>query len=260
MAEAKQRALVTGASSGLGTELARVLAERGIDLVISARRTERLEALAGELRREHGVDVTVLPGDLSMPQGPRQLFEAVKAAGQRVDILVNNAGFGYFGPFLEQTLEQIDEMIAVNVGAVTRLTRMFAEVMKAQGGGRILQVSSYAALQPIPRYCVYSGAKAHVIAFSQALRHELRKTGVQISVVAPGFMNTEFHDVAQHEKSLLMKMTTVPVRYVARRAIAGMFKGKFLITPGVVYRVNNWLLPFTPRRMASGISAAIVKS
>lgn len=260
MDASKQRALITGASSGLGVELARVLAQRGIDLAISARRADRLEALADEMRREHKVDVVVLPGDLAMAQGPQQLFEAVKAAGLRIDILVNNAGFGHFGPFLDQSLEQIEEMIAVNVSAVTTLTRLFAETMKAQGGGHILQVSSYAALQPIPRYCVYSGAKAHVIAFSQALRHELRKSGVQISVVAPGFMNTEFHDVAHHEKTLLMKLTTVPVWWVARRAIAGMFRGKFLITPGVVYRVNNWLLPFTPRRLATGISAAIVKS
>ncbi len=170
---------------------------------------------------------------------------------------MNNAGFGLFGPFLEQTLAQIDEMIAVDIRAVTVLTRLFAETMKQQGGGYILQVASYAALMPIPRYAVYSGAKAHVIAFTQALSAELQKNNVRLSVVAPGFMATEFHDVSNHKKTLLMKLTTVPVRWTAKRAVAGMFKGKLLITPGAVYRVNNWLRPFTPRRMQSAMAGAI---
>ena len=257
MAEAKQCALVTGASSGFGAEIARVLAGRGIDLVITARRTDRLELLAGELRSAHGVEVKVLSADLAQAGAPQRLFDEVQSFGQRIDILVNNAGFGLFGPFLEQTLGQIEQMIALDVGAVMALTRLFAEAMKNQGGGYILQVASYAALAPIPRYAVYSGAKAHVIAFTQALAHELRKNNVRLSVVAPGFMETEFHDVSNHKRTLLMKLTTVPVRWVAKRAVEGMFKGKLLITPGVVYRVNNWLRPFTPRRMQTAIAGAI---
>ncbi len=257
MDASKQCALVTGASSGFGAEIARVLAERGIDLVIAARRTDRLEALAGELRSAHGVDVKVLAADLAQAGAPQRLFEAAQSLGRRIDILVNNAGFGLFGPFLEQTLAQIDEMIAVDIRAVTVLTRLFAETMKQQGGGYILQVASYAALVPIPRYAVYSGAKAHVIAFTQALSAELQKNKVRLSVVAPGFMATEFHDVSNHKKTLLMKLTTVPVRWTAKRAVAGMFKGKLLITPGAVYRVNNWLRPFTPRRMQTAMAGAI---
>lgn len=257
MAESKQRALVTGASSGFGVEIARVLAERGIDLVITARRTERLETLAGELRCAHGVDVKVLSKDLAQAGAPHRLFDEVQSLGRRIDILVNNAGFGLFGPFLEQTLAQIEQMIALDISAVTVLTRLFAEAMKKQGGGYILQVASYAALAPIPRYAVYSGAKAHVIAFTQALGGELKKSNVRLSVVAPGFMQTEFHDVSNHKRTLLMKLTTVPVRWTARRAVDGMFKGKLLITPGAVYRVNNWLRPFTPRRMQTAMAGAI---
>ena len=257
MAASKQRALVTGASSGFGAEIARLLAERGIDLVITARRTDRLETLAAELRNQHGVDVKVLSADLLQAGAAQCLFDEARALCGRIDILVNNAGFGWFGPFLEQTLAQIDAMIAVDIAALTMLTRLFAETMKKQGGGYILQVASYAALAPIPRYAVYSGAKAHVIAFTQALAHELRKSNVRFSVVAPGFMETEFHDVSNHKKTLLMKLTTVPVRWTAKRAVAGMFKGKFLITPGVVYRVNNWLRLFTPRRMQTAMAGAI---
>jgi short-subunit dehydrogenase len=254
----KQRALVTGASSGLGIEIARVLAERGYDLAISARRKERLEALADELRKAHNTSVIVLPADLSSLQGPQLLFDAVQAAGLRIDILINNAGFGHFGPFLNQTRDQINETIAVDVTALTILTRLFAETMKAQGGGYILQVSSFAALQPIPRYCVYSAAKAYVVALVQALRHELRKTNVSVSVVAPGFMTTEFHDVAKHEQTFLMKITTLPLRYTARKSVNGMFRRKLLITPGLFYQIVGFLLRFTPRRLASAISAMMV--
>ncbi len=254
------RALITGASSGLGVEFARALAQRGHSLIVTARRRERLETLAAELEKKYAVAVTVVPADLSVPGGPQQLFDAVQAAGLRVDILVNNAGFGYFGPFLGQSLEQIGEMLWVNVSALTTLTRLFAQAMKEQGGGHILQVSSYAALQPIPRYCVYSAAKAYVVALAQTLRYELRKSNVRVSVVAPGFMPTEFHDVARHEKSKLMKMMTYPAAFMAERAISGMFKNKLLITPGLMYHMNNWALRLLPRSAASALSAAVVRS
>jgi short-subunit dehydrogenase len=256
----KQRALVTGASSGFGIELARVLATRGIDLVVAARRRERLESLASELRQAHAVDVVVLAADLSTLDGPRQLFDAIQAAGLRIDILINNAGFGLFGPFLEQSLEQIQELIEVDVLAVAILTRLFAQKMQDQGGGYILQVSSFAALQPIPRYSVYSGAKAFLIAMTQSLRHELRSSGVSVSAVAPGFMSTEFHAVAHHEWTLLMKLIRLPIRYAARRAIAGMFRRKLLITPGLFYQIVGFFLRFTPRSWASAISGAISKN
>jgi short-subunit dehydrogenase len=256
----KQRALVTGASSGFGVEMARVLAKRGLDLVIAARRRERLEALATELRQAHSIDVVVLTADLSAPAGPQKLFDDVRTAGLKIDVLVNNAGLGRFGLFLDQSLAEIQELIAVDVLAVTVLTRLFAQWMKEQGGGYILQVSSFAALQPIPRYSVYSGAKAYLIAMAQALVHELRHTGVSISVVAPGFMSTEFHDVSGHKWTLWMKIINLPIRYAARSAIRGMFRRKLLITPGLFYQIVGFFLRFTPRWLASSIAGAISKN
>lgn len=254
----RQRALVTGASSGFGVELAKVLAGRGVDLVIAARRRDRLDSLAAQLRQEHKIDVVVMPVDLSASDGPRQLFDAIQTAGLQIDILINNAGLGYFGQFLTQTFEQIQEMIAVDVAAVTTLTRLFAEPMKQRGAGYILLVSSFAALAPIPRYSVYSGAKAFLIAMAQGLQHEWRKNGVRISVVAPGFMSTEFHTVAHHERTALMKITNLPIRYTARKAIAGMFRGKLLITPGLYYQIVGMFLRITPRRITSALSAMTV--
>ena len=119
------------------------------------------------MRTDHGADVIVLPADLSTASGPEQLFDAVTATGKRIDIVVNNAGFGYFGPFLNQSLAQIDEMLTVDIRALTTLTRLFAEAMKQQGGGRFLEVSSFAGLQPIPRYSVYSAAKSYVVILTQ---------------------------------------------------------------------------------------------
>jgi uncharacterized protein len=255
----KQRALVTGASSGLGVELARVLAKRGVDLVISARRQDRLDTLAADLRTKHGADVIVLPSDLSTASGPQQLFDAAIATGKRIDIVVNNAGFGYFGPFLNQTLAQIDEMLAVDIRALTTLTRLFADTMKQQGGGRFLQVSSFAGLQPIPRYSVYSAAKSYVVILTQALRHELKPASIQLSVVVPGFMPTEFHDVSNHEKTRMMKLLEMPASYVARKAVAGMFRGKMVITPGLFYQLNNLALRLLPRSTASALSSWVVK-
>jgi uncharacterized protein len=254
----KQRALVTGASSGLGMEIARVLAQRGIDLAISARRRDRLEALAEELRRDHHVDVVVFSVDFVQTDAAQHLFDEVRDAGLRIDILVNNAGLGHFGPFLGQSISQIQEMIAVDVASVMVLTRLFARAMNDQGGGHILQVASFAGIQPIPRYSVYSGAKAFLIASTQALRHELRKTGVRISVVAPGFMLTEFHNVAHHQRTFLMKLTNLPLRYTARNAVSGMFRGKLLITPGIFYQINGVIVRFLPRRLASALSALSV--
>ncbi len=254
----KQRALVTGASSGFGKEIAQVLAARGIDLAIAARRRDRLEAFADELRREHHIDVAVFSVDLAQTDAAQHLFDEIRAAGLQIDILVNNAGLGHFGPFLGQSISQIQEMIAVDVTAVMVLTRLYAKAMNDQGSGRILLVSSFAALQPIPRYSVYSGAKAFLIATAQGLQHELRKTGVRISVVAPGFMLTEFHDVAHHERTFLMKLTNLPIRYTARKAVAGMLRGKLLITPGLFYQINGVLVRFLPRRLASRLSALSV--
>ena len=252
----RQRALVTGASSGLGVELAKVLAQHGIDLVLAARRLDRLDALAAQLRSDHGIDVVAFRIDLSSADGPQQLFDQVQSAGLRIDILVNNAGMGHFGPFLKQSLAQIQEMIAVDVVAVTTLTRLFAEKMKQQGGGHILLVSSFAALAPIPRYSIYSAAKAFLIAFVQALGHEWKHSGVHLSAVVPGFMWTEFHDVAHHQRTSLMKLTTLPVHYTARKAINGMFRGKLLITPGLFYQFAGVILRLSPRRMVSALSRA----
>jgi len=253
-------ALVTGASSGIGAEFARLLAQRGWNLVISARRENRLVRLREEISARHGVRVTAIPSDLDTPQGAQQLFAATQALGPAVSMLVNNAGFGTYGPVPKQDLQTIHSMIQVNVTSLTTLTRLFAAEMRQRGCGYLLNVSSFAALQPIPRYAVYSGAKAYVVAFSQALRHELRGSGVRVSVLVPGFTATEFHKVARHRKTKLMRLTTLDARHVAKAGLAGVLQGKPVIVPGLWYKANALLCRVMPRSFASTLAARAVRS
>lgn len=252
-------ALVTGASSGIGAEFARRLAAEKTNLVLTARRLDRLEALAAELQRQHGVEVTVVEADLQSPAGPAHLLDRLQAAGHAPSILINNAGFGLYGPFLEQTPDQIDAMIQVDIRALTILSRLVGQQMAERGRGAILNVASFAAMAPIPRYAVYSGAKAYVVAFSQALHHELAHTGVSVSVICPGFTSTEFFDVSGHNKTQLMRATELTAPQVAAAGISGIKRGSFLIVPGWWYKLNTMTAALAPRTIMSAISGALVK-
>jgi short-subunit dehydrogenase len=259
MQAGRDLALVTGASSGIGAELARQLAARKIDLVLTARRRDRLEALAGELTAQHGVKAAVIENDLNTMDGADRLVEELAARQLAPSVLINNAGFGYFSSFVEQPREDVEALLQVNVRALTILCRRLGEQMAAAGRGYILNVSSFAGLAPIPRYAVYSGAKAYVVGFSQALRHELARRGVKVCVLCPGFTRTEFHDVSGHEKSRLMKLTELTAPQVARAGLNGLVRGKFLIVPGWWYKLNTLFAGLLPRSAMSAITARVVK-
>jgi short-subunit dehydrogenase len=181
------RSLVTGASAGLGAEFARVLAARGSDLVLAARRTDRLEELAASLP----VTVQVVTIDLALPEAGKRLFDQVGP----VDLLVNNAGFGTHGPLVDEAPERLAQEVALNVAAVVDATRMFLPAMIAKGFGGVLNVASTAAFQPIPGMAVYGASKAFVLSFSEAMWAEARKHGVKVTALAPGATATEFFDV-----------------------------------------------------------------
>jgi uncharacterized protein len=252
-------ALITGASSGIGAEMARQLAARGTNLILTARRRDRLEALAGELTASYRIAVTVIESDLNRADGAERLVAQLAEQGLQPTTLINNAGFGYYGTFIEQSADDIEAMLQVDIRAVTILCRRLGQAMAERGGGSILNVSSFAAIAPIPRYAVYSGAKAYIISFSQALRHELGKRGVTVSVLCPGFTKTEFHDVSRHEKTSLMRATELTAPQVARAGLVGLQRGKFLIVPGWWYKLNLITAGILPRSLMSAISAAMVK-
>lgn len=259
MQPGRDLALVTGASSGIGAEMARQLAARRIDLILTARRRDRLEALAGDMTTRHDVKATVIASDLNMPDGTDRLIDELAAKGLAPTVLINNAGFGYYSPFVEQPREDIEALLQVNIRAVTILCRRLGEEMARRHHGYILNVASFAALAPIPHYTVYSGTKAYVVAFTQALAHELHGRGVKVSVLCPGFTGTEFHDVSRHKKTAAMRATELTAEHVARAGLSGLARGKRVIIPGWWYKLSGLAARLLPRSTMSVISAGIVK-
>ncbi len=252
-------ALITGASSGIGAELARQLAAKRTNLILTARRLDRLEVLAADLIAKHKISAVTIQNDLDTPAGPSQLVERLAAEKLEPTVLINNAGLGYHGSFLDQTHEQIETMLSVDVRALTLITREVGAVMARRRRGSILNVASFAAQAPIPTYAVYSAAKAYVVAFSQALRNEFAPHGVNVSVICPGFTPTEFFDVSQHQRSRWMRLTELSVEQVARAALRGLARRQFLIVPGWWYKLNAISTALVPGPIISAISERIVR-
>ena len=257
--EPKEVALVTGASSGIGREIARVLAARKVELVIAARRKDRLESLAEELRKAHGIRVDVVAADLSRSDGAKQLYQDVRGLRTDVSILVNNAGFGLQDTVLDHALDDLSRLIQVNITALTELTRLFTADMKAAGRGYVLQLSSIGAFQPTPMYAAYSAAKSYVLSFSYAMNRELAGTGVSITSTCPGFTATEFHEVAHHEKTGFMKLLSMSAERVADISVAAMFRRKPMVVPGILNRLNGALLEIMPRWLSTAIVGGLMK-
>ncbi|WP_086663517.1 SDR family NAD(P)-dependent oxidoreductase [Lentzea kentuckyensis] len=197
------RILITGASAGIGAQFARELARRGADLVLVARRAERLEALAAELR---GVDVTVLPCDLTEPGAAASLAAELRTRGISLTGLINNAGFGTYGPFAGEDAERLRTEIALDISAVVELTRTFVDELARSGRGVLINVASMAAYTPVPRMAVYAAAKAFVLSFTEALWHEHRRGGLRVLALSPGATQTEFFDVAGPEAAAGARM------------------------------------------------------
>ncbi len=234
-------ALVTGASSGIGAEIARVLAGRGDEVVLVARSAPKLEALAAELG-----GARVLPVDLSDPSSPREIAAAVP----QIDILVNNAGVGLFGPFVDADSAQTSAMIQLNAGALTDLTRRYLPQMVERGSGRVLNVASTAAFQPGPLMAVYYATKAYVLSFSEALAEELRGSGVTVTAVCPGPTATGFQQGAAMEDSGLVKGRRLPSSAeVAAYAIKAMDSAKVVAIPGAANKLLAQSVRLAPRAL-----------
>lgn len=244
-------AVLTGASAGIGHELAKLIAADGYDLVLVARREAELEVLAKELHDRHGIDATVCPADLTTKTGIRAVTRAV---GKRdADVLINNAGFGLGGAFDEQDQTVVQRMIDLNITALTALTAAFLPRMKQRGSGRILNVASTAAFQPGPFMAVYYASKAYVLSFSEALAEECSKTGVTVTVLCPGYTPTEFHEVAGTTGVSLRGMPSPDTAGVASAAWDGTKRGKRIVIPGVANKIGVQSLRFSPRLIVTKV-------
>ncbi|MBE7440538.1 MAG: SDR family oxidoreductase [Spirochaetales bacterium] len=254
----KELAIITGASSGIGLDIARSLGKRQFDLIVAARREDRLLRLKQELESAHKIQVHVLPCDLSLPQAAQELYRKASTLG-RVTALVNNAGFGIKGPFVNHEPSQLRNMLAVNVTSLTDLTRLFLPDMVANKHGYIMQIASIGAFQPSPEYAVYSATKSYVLSFSYALNRELSGSGVSVTTICPGITETEFHTVARHQKSAFLNLMNMKSDAVAEASVRAMLSRKAILIPGFLNRVNSLLMESMPRWLSTAIAGAAVR-
>jgi short-subunit dehydrogenase len=253
MSTAPSTALITGASSGIGRDLARLFAADGHNLVLVARRAEALRALAGDLARQHGIEASTIAADLVKPDAPARILSELSRAGTSIDVVVNNAGFGLQGTVAELPLERQLEMIQVNVTSLTALTRLFLPAMLRRNRGGILNVASTAAFQPGPLMAVYYATKAYVESFTEALAEEVRGTGLRVTCLCPGPTATEFAEAAAMTDTNLFRGGTMTSADVARIGYEGWKNGKVLVVPGLSNKVSMSLVRMSPRPMVRRI-------
>lgn len=244
-----KRALITGASSGLGLEFANLLAAQKADLVLVARRQEPMEKLAADLRRKYGVDVLVEVIDLASPGAASHLKSSLDAKSIAIDILLNNAGYGLHGDFQETPIARTVDMIQLNITTLTELTHLFGRDMAKRRSGHILLVASLLAFQAVPGYAAYAATKAYVLALGEALHDELRPHGVVVTTLSPGHTATGFDAAAGATASPILRLLTMKPHPVAASGIRALFQGKTMVVAGLPNKMAAFSNRLTPRAM-----------
>lgn len=243
---AERVTLITGASAGIGMELARLFAAKGHRVALTARRTDRLNELAGEIVRAGGAEPIVIPCDLQQPGACDTIQSVLEEAGVELEYLVNNAGFGIFGHAIKRDRNDQLGMIAVNIQVLTDLTLRFSDQLIRNRGG-ILNLGSIAGFLPGPGMAVYYATKAYVLSFSEAMRHELAPHGVRVTVVCPGPVLTEFQDRAGFEPGVDSAILNVSPARVAQQGYEGLMADRRAVLPGLGIKLVPFLLRFFPR-------------
>lgn len=235
-------ALITGATSGIGYEIARLFAKDSYNLILVARSRERLQQIANDLKTEFAIEVTPIEKDLFLPLAAAELYEDVKAMGVSVDVLVNDAGQGQWGAFVDTDLERDLDIIQLNIASLVALTKYFLKDMVARNEGKILQVGSEAGTTPIPLFAVYAATKAFVLSFSAALANELKDTNITITALLPGATDTDFFHKAQQEETVVyQEKTLAPPEEVAADGYAALMKGESKIISGAKTKMNVFM-------------------
>jgi len=254
-------ALVTGASSGLGVDFARELARQGCTrLVLVARREDLLKQVQAELQQQAGLTVSIVTLDLGAVGAPQALYDLLRQQGVAVDVLINNAGFGLFGKELEIPWERTQQMLLLNMAALTQLTKLFARDMVQRGSGYIMQIASTGAYQPTPAYAAYSATKAYVLSYGEALNFELRGSGVSCTVISPGVTATEFLKVSGQKPTWYQRVTVMSSAEVARAGVRKMLARRSSAVIGWINWLAAFSVRFTPRPLAAATGYQLMKN
>ena len=257
MTDDRRWTLITGASSGIGAELARVFAGRGYPVVLTARRRERIEALAAELRARHGIEAQALVFDLGDPAAPQDLVAALEARGLTLHTLVNNAGFGLRGRFARLPYDQQAGMVELNVAALTKLCRLVLPGLLERRRGGILNLASTASFQAGPNMALYYATKAFVLSLSEALHEEAKPFGVTVTALCPGPTETEFASRADLEASRLFKFGAMSAAAVAGIGVDGYEKGRAIVIPGLANRLGAFGSKLAPRLLTRKVAGRL---
>jgi short-subunit dehydrogenase len=250
----KQTALITGAASGIGYQLACLFAAENYNLVLVDRNESRLSEISVEFQEKYPIIVKDIVKDLSISTSPQEIFAELQTANIKVDVLVNNAGFGTYGLFNETSLASELEMLQVNLVCLTHLTKLFLKEMVKQGSGKILNVASAAAFQPGPLMAVYFATKAYVLSFSEAIANELEGTGVTVTVLCPGSTVSAFHERTGMADSKLVKgQKMMDAETVAQMGYDALMRGKTIIIPGLLNKILAKSVRFFPRKLVTKI-------
>jgi uncharacterized protein len=256
MEKQEKYALVTGASSGIGREMARLLAVRGYDLVLVSRNEAALTEFSGELAAKYGTEVIVIPADLGAPGAAARLYEECTQCNIGIEVLVNNAGLGHYGEVAVMPADRVEHLLTLNVTSLTVLCRLFGADMCERKRGWILNVSSIVAAGCYPYFAVYASSKRYVTAFSKALREEMKPCGVMVSCLHPGQTRTNFFNAAGGRKvSDAMLMNPADV---AAAGLDGLFRGRSQVTPGVLNRLMTMVLPVVPARYVGRVMRSMI--
>lgn len=247
-------ALVTGATSGIGLELAKLFAARGMDLILVARSAENLRILSNQLAKTYRVRALSVPMDLSRPDASSRLVEALSSIDLVVDVLVNNAAFGTYGPFAQQGVQRESQMLRLNIATPTELTALFLPGMQRRKRGLILNVASTAGLSPVPFMGTYAASKSYLVSWTHALAEELAGTAVRVAALCPGSTATNFHQVSGAATERARKLPQMTAAEVAAECMKGLDRGKRIIVPGRLNRVHALLAGLLPASFAASIA------
>jgi short-subunit dehydrogenase len=236
-------------------ELAYVYARNGYDLILTARRKERLEKIRNDIKKQYAVSVTIIESDLSETDSAENLYK--KTAGNRVDVLINNAGVGVYGDFKNIDTEKEEKMLVLNILTLTKLTRLFAKDMIKFGDGNIVNIASTAAFQAVPRMASYAASKAYVLNFSEAIANELKKFNIKVTAICPGATKSEFADTAKMNKKIFKDAPTA--KELAEYTYKAMKKGKVTAIHGIKNSIMTFGLRLSPRKLNTTIAARIME-